>query len=430
MSIKSQDKKEVAKTFNLNDINNGMKIDVESGVDQLEKLSLSDVLEVFGENTVSEQNNEVSYLESMTYIPGGVGGSYDDIGEFKNGKWTSIASELRKVNACGKSAIGLRGRKTNDLFYKFIFCYRWMCEKCGSRGGRINRRRFSQIIKKLNTALLKTRYVRTCDELIDLGDGTLDLRQFVFTVPIDLRQYFQTKKDVTALCRIAERVVKKACPGIPLIRYFHAFGEKEKGIYNPHVNIHGFEVTKKILAMTPGELQKIKEDWAWGLMGYLSATKKIYLKKEYLKKVNIHYSFVESDKVYKRNKWNKENHCYEGFAVEGLKLLIHRIEYMSRPCPGSEDLEYIKKDIQLLKMFVVEMKGFRFITNCGSWGIKDIDYKLEAQEAENLAGEPLRLEYDKQGKPLYITRGVFDLKYKEWDYDELSEGFYRIKEKG
>jgi hypothetical protein len=413
-----------AKTFNSSDAG-GMRVDVES----VDKITKEDIEEVFEGGWLSDENTEVSYLESMTYIPGGVGVNYDEIGEFKSGKWVSIGSEFRKVNACGKSAIGLRGRISNDLFFKFIHCYRWMCEKCGSKGGRINRRRFAQIIKKLNTSLLKSRYVKTCDNnLIDLGDGSLDLRQLVLTVPKELRQYFLKKEDITALCRIAERVFKKSFPSIPSIRYFHAFGDKEKGVYNPHVNIHGFEVVKKVLSITPAELNKIKEDWAWGLMGYLSAKKKIFLKKDYLKKVNIHYSFVESDKVYERRRWNKDEKKYELVEIEGLKLLIHRIEYMSRPCPGHEDLEAIKNNVELLKLFIVEMKGYRYVTNCGSWGVKDIDRELEFKEAENLAGEPLRLEYDKEGKPLYITKGAFDMKYRGSDYIELSEGFYRIVE--
>lgn len=417
-------RKESAETFNSNDVS-GMRSDVDS----VEKITKDDIDEVFEGGWLTDENDTVSYLESMTYIPGGVAVNYDEIGEFKNGKWVSIGSEFRKVNACNRTAIGLRGRVSNDLFYKFIFCYRWMCEKCGTKGGRINSRRFSQIIKKLNSALLKRRYIQDCKRLIDLGDGSLNLRQFVFTVPKDLREHFMSKEGMTALSRMAERIIKKEFPNTPSIRYFHAFGEKDRGIFNPHVNIHCFEIEKKILALSAEQLKAIKIRWGWALMGYLRTVKGFSFEKDKFEKVDIHYSFVESDKVYKRKKWNKEKECYQEIEIPGLNLLIHRIEYMSRPCPGYEDLESIKQNIGLLKLFVVDMKGYHYITNCGSWKVQDIDRKEEMKEAETLAGEPLRLEYDKDGKPLYITRAVFDMKYKYWNYDQLSEGFYRIKKK-
>jgi hypothetical protein len=102
---------------------------------------------------------------------------------------------------------------------------------------------------------------------------------------------------------------------------------------------------------------------------------------------------------------------------------------MSRPCPGHEDLEAVKQNINLLKLFVVDMKGYHYITNCGSWKVQDIDRKEELKEDASLVGEPLKIDFDKDGKPKYISRGEFNLKYMPWDYEELTEGFYRIKEK-
>jgi len=417
MSIEREYKQEVAKTFNQNDNNIGKKIDVESGAGKSEYLSFDDVLEVFGKNSVSELNNGNSYLESMTSCRGGAGLDYDKIGEYKNGKWVSIGSEFRKISACGKTAVGLRGRSTDLQYFKFIFCYTWMCEKCGSIGGRIQRKRFVRIMKRLVEQLLKTRFHKVDGKIIDLGDGNLDLRQWVFTVPKFLRKYFTEKEDIQALNRMAERIIKKEFPGIPSIRYFHGFGEKERGVYNPHVNIHSFEIEKKKLKISGEQLKNIKKRWALALLGYVREVYKVEIENKELEKVDVHYSFVESDKTYK----------IRGQDVPGVKLLIHRIEYMARPCPGFEDLEAIKQDDELLKFWSVRMKGFQYITNCGSWKINDCDRELELREDEDLAGEKLRLEYDKQGKPLYITRGAFNLKYKEWDYDELSEGFYRIK---
>ena len=427
MSIKTEYMQEVAKSFNQNDINNGMMIDDES----VEKITQADIGEVFEGGFISLDDTEigsVSYLESM---PNVLGGSidYDEIGEMKNGKWVSIGSEFRKVSGCNKTGITMRGVISDNTYIKFIKCFRWMCAKCGSKGGRINMKRFSRIIGRVLKDILKISSQKKFDKNIKLWDVCFDLRQFVFTVPKDLRKYFLSKKGMTALCRMAERIIKKEFPGLPSIRYFHPFGTKQRGEFNPHVNIHSFEIQKEILTLTPEKLKSIKIRWGWAIMAYLRQVEGIILPKEYFENVDIHYSFVESDKAYKRRVWNKEGSHYEMVDIPGMNLLIHRIEYMSRPCPGYEDLEAIKQNLDLLKLFVVDMKGYHYITNCGSWEVQDIDRKEEIKEDATLAGEPLKIDFDKDGKLKYITRGEFNLKYMPWDYEELTEGFYRIKEK-
>ena len=101
---------------------------------------------------------------------------------------------------------------------------------------------------------------------------------------------------------------------------------------------------------------------------------------------------------------------------------------MCRLHPGFANLDAIKDNEGLLRLFVCEMKGFHYITNCGSWKVKDCDRKEEMKEMVNLAGEPLRVDRDKDGKILYYSKSEIELKFRPKEMIELSEGFYRIDE--
>jgi len=348
------------------------------------------------------------------------------IGKGENEKWVTVGDEFRKSSGCGKTAMKLEGVKTGSTFFKFIHCFRWFCEKCGSKGGRIHKKRLSRILQRVTKQIREISVIQTCRETIRIGDGTLDLRQFVFTVPMELRKYFMTREDITALNRFPERIVNDDFHGCPSLRYFHAFGDKSKGVYAPHVNIHVFEIFKKLLKIPIEQLQDIRKRYGLALKGYIYQVYKVKVPDEILNKIDIHYSYVEGDKIYERNIFNKDLNEYEKVQVEGHKLIIHRISYMSRPCPGYKDLDSIKGDPDMLALFVVGMKGFHYITNCGSWKMKDNDRKDEAREMEALAGESLRIARDSDGYMIFISKAEFLLTYAPKDYTELSDGFYRV----
>lgn len=394
-------------------------------------MTLADVLEVFGGDFLDmagEAAASASYLEPMSKHRGGVGLDYGKIGAIvgseEHGKWVTVENELRKVAGCSKTALGMVGVNTGSAYWKFIHCYRWMCAKCGSKNGRIHKKRFSRIIPRLLQQIEET---TNAEGPVKFGDGVLDLRQFVFTVPEVLRVYFQSRAGISALCRMAERIIKKMFPGRASLRYFHGFGNKKRGVFHPHVNIHSFEVHKQKLELTRDELKELNMRYRAALQAYVYQVHGVRVPDAVLAPIKVFYSFVEGDRIYERKRWNKEKGCFVVSEVEGYKLLIHRIEYMSRPCPGYADFDSIKNDEKLLKLFVLDMKGFHYITNCGSWKLKDCDRQEEMKEAETLAGEPLRVAYDNQGHVRYISRGEFDIMYRVGDYEELSDGFYRIK---
>lgn len=382
---------------------------------------------------IDDFDESLSYLEPRTNHGGG-GLDFDGIGAIygkgKRAKYITVGDEFRKSAGCGKTALKFQGVDSGVDYWKFIFCYRWICEKCGSKGGRIHAKRFSRLLKRLVQKFKEKSYTAYEGDSIDTTKGVFDLRQFVFTLPMEIRKYFITKSDIQAFNRICERLINKLFPGHASIRYFHGFGDKDKGVFAPHVNIHVFEFEKEILKLTPEEMKDIKERYVKALKAYIRQVHIEAVPESVWKKIDFHYSFLEGDKIYQRRVFDKESARYRMIDVEGLKLIFHRVEYMSRPCPGYANVEALKGQEYFLRLFVVEMKGFHYITNCGSWKIKDGDRKEEKEEMESLAGERLRIAYDNDGHLIYVSRTDFDLLYIEKDYEELSEGFFRITRKG
>jgi hypothetical protein len=382
-----------------------------------------------------------SYLETVSLPMGGgaVDPHYIDfdkisviIGkDYETGKLITVGDEVRKSSACGKTALKFEGITTKRQFYKFIYCYRWLCEKCGSNGGRIHKKRLNRLFIRLakQFALFNDR-AETCEaekgKLKIEGDEVFDLRQTVYTVPKGLRKYFLSREAMGALNRMCERINNKVFGGIASLRYFHAFGDKNKGVFNPHVNIHNFVVSKQELKLSPERLQDLKYRYRSALRAYMLQVHEKRFSEGFWEKIDVHYSFVQGDKEYERKQWNEKTRAFEKVKIPGINLIFHRIKYMSRPCPGYGHFDSIKQDKKLLKIFVLEMKGFRYISGCGTWGIIDGDRKEEIKEMRSLAGEPLKLCRDNDGHIVYTDRVTFDLLYLEKDYEELCDGFYVI----
>lgn len=372
----------------------------------------------------------LSYLEPMPSCRGGVGLDYDQIGAVlgkgEHSRWVTVGDELRKTAGCMKTA--LKFERVNDgvTFYNFIKCWRWMCSECGKKYGRIHLKRISRIISRVARVFKENCSGNYDGQDIDISKGVLDLRQLVFTVPMEIRDYFVTRKDIQGYLKLTERVVRKEFPKKHTIRYFHAFGEKSGGLYNPHANFHIFEYMKTELKLSPEKLQSIKDRYVAALSAYILQVHGKKIRSEVWKKIDIHYQFLEGDKAYQRKSFNADSGKYDMVKIEGLKLIMHRIEYMSRPWPGAGVLKKIRDNEYFLRLFVVEMKGFCYITNCGEWKVRDSNRKEEREEMEGLAGGRLRICRDKENHIVYVSREEFNLMYMEKDYEELSDGFYQI----
>lgn len=357
--------------------------------------------------------NGLAYLESMPRIGGGSSEEkeknldFDKIGGYVRGdrekKYVTVGEEFRKTGSCNQTALALRGRITNDLFLSFLKCWRWICPDCGSDEGRIHNKRIHRVLSRVEALM---------------GGFAFNLRQTVFTVPLEVRQYFMSPKALTSLCRMAVKINKAVVSDSPSIRYLHCMGDKKHGVFNPHVNIHAFEEDGVYLKLSLDEIKELRHRWGLALQGYIRAVFGVHVDWSVFEKVDVNYSFVEGKREYKTRRG----------VVPGVALILHRIKYMCRLHPGFADLDGMKDNEEMLRLFICEMKGFAYITNCGSWKVKDCDRKEEWKEMESLAGEPLKVERDKDGKILYYSRSEVDLKWRPKELIELSDGFYRVKE--
>jgi len=267
---------------------------------------------------------------------------------------------------------------------------KWFCEKCGSHGGRIHKRRVAGLLSRL--------------------DGVLDaisIRQFIFTIPESWRPYFLSRKAIGSFVRIVEKIINKRFPGKKSIAYFHAFGDEEsKGKYHPHVNVHVIEDRGTLLKLDQADLDEMKKALWRGLLGFILSVEPGFQDRSFETcHMNLRYAFYQ-----------------------GRYKVLHKLKYMSRLHPNYGDYRWVRRDPSLARLFIVEMKGFSYIRyfNGFNWrNQKDVDRKEEIAEAVSLAGEPLR--YVKDGE---LTKKEFNMLYRHWDYEVLGDGFYRIKKQG
>ena len=386
---------------------------------------------------IDDFDGSPSYLETMS-LPMGGGVvephyiDFDKVSSIVQNKLITVGDEVRKSSACGKTALKFEGVLTKRQFYKFIFCYRWLCEKCGSNNGRIHKKRLNRLFIRLakQFALFNQRNLTCADrreKVVMENEDVFDLGQTVYTVPKELRKYFMSRDGISALNRMCERVNNKMFFSIASLRYFHAFGDKDKSVFNPHVNIHNFYSSKVELKLSPERLQELKYRYRSALKAYMYQVHGKRYDDEFWAKVDVYYSFVQGDKEYDRIKINQETGAREKVRIAGINLIFHRIKYMSRPCPGYTHFDAIKQDEKLLRLFVLDMKGFRYISGCGKWGIEDCNRKEEIEEMVSVAGEKLKICRDNDGHIEYVDKATFDLLYIEKDLEELCEGFYVVK---
>lgn len=317
-----------------------------------------------------------------------------------------INRELNKVLGCGSTALGLEGIESLSRYYSFIFCMRWFCRECGSKGGRIHKKRVNGVRNKISAALGVAE-----EELMKV----FDLRQVVFTVPVEWRKKFLSRKAINALYGMAERIIKAEFPGKLSVIYFHAFGEKNPDFYHPHMNVHILEEKGQRLELGPDVIARLKKKWYKALVHYGCRKEELGVSsvEEGIRMMNVHYSFQ---------------------TAPGKKA--HRIKYMCRPWPGFVNYQAVKKDPVLKALFLGEkgkggMQGFQYVRYFNGFrkaGEKDIDRKAEMQERENWAGERLRVARDRDGHIMYKTKMEIELLHREKDMEELGDGFYKVIE--
>lgn len=319
--------------------------------------------------------NKSPYLEYMSkkFQKGAKTKVYKDISD------TLLIHEELKVELCGKSFIrnyvcscGASSKyKVGDRIYQKIYCGRFFCPVCGRKGGKIQVKR-----KKRMREILSRKF-----KLSEMA-----FQSFVLTVPESVRNCFMSRSRMNELIKMSRELMEKFFPGKYFYVVLHPFGDKEPGVFKPHVNAVLVRDRKEVLKISSDMLAEIKDDYAKGLAAIAGVE---------VSTANIHYSF------------KKDN-----------KAVNHLIKYLCRPVPGYDDL--MSMSMFLKKLFVVEMKGFQFIRYSKNWG--------------KVAGESAEIVSEWKRGQVEVTSdfvGFDELRlYKDNEKLEISPGVFHVRPGG
>ena len=227
---------------------------------------------------------------------------------------------------CGQYAkIGVCER-CGKQYLKIIFCGKDWCPNC--RGMTHNRRMARWLPKAM--AMQSFGY-------------------FVFTIPEEMRKYFEEKEHLSRLRTHLRRRLKKVYPGIRALTRFHFFSEKNLTKYHPHLNI----MIENFERLPKEELEGIKQDYKNFLEGETGI--KIEKTKTNLEaKVDVYYHYYSQEGF--KKKYLKKHQKLTDQQAEKIykKSLFDMVKYITRPT----FLVYQKE-------LAGKLKSFR---NSSNWG--------------------------------------------------------------
>lgn len=310
------------------------------------------------------------YLESLQKVGGG--------------QLVSVDAGLEKVAKCGSSyGRFMECQSGSDIFIR-IDCHKWFCPVCGGKDGREVQKRFRESLEQFEGAL---------------GKGFMDryyFRQFVFTVPLELREKFQSKRGCSNLMKAVSRLINKpewAYPdktrqtrknpfaGQMFFQTFHAMGEQGVYEFNPHVNIE-IPTDRHENAMLSKELlDDLKDAWLLVLKGYGY--------KGTARNVNYQYKYQPGQ-------------------------MIHALHYMNKPM-GCENGAWVMSQLiederwDLIEFYTVELKGLHQRKMFNKGKVRDMENESDdVKRGLNDVEEILRREgVLKDGqKPYYKFQGI------------------------
>ena len=297
MSIKTEYTQEVAETFNQNDNNIGMKIDVESGADYHENLDEGGFLN-------DEETTEKSRFP------------YVQLTSFEGGVVERVKIEKNKVQLCGKTLTESYGEKSLKHFIAPMRCTRWHCPICGKKDGRKHNKRKLAVMNNLGGY----------DEL-----KNYEGYEVVVTVPEELRARIQSREELNKMVAMAMRMAKKQFAGfLGSINFIHLMGDKDPGVFKPHFPFLVIrKKTNEKLKLSLEKINEIKEDW----------------KNRLEKKFNIKYQVIDVNVRF----------------FKGQYQLLHLIDYNTKLHPSAEDFKAIEGNEKLENFYIGSLYNFRTI---------------------------------------------------------------------
>ena len=359
------DRLDKAKSFNQNDIKNGMMIDDET----VERITQADIENAFEGGFIKEEetveNRRFPYVQ-LTSSEGGVA--------------ERVQIEKNKVELCGKVLTESYGEKTLKHHIAPMRCSRWHCPICGVKDGRKHNKRKQALIENLGGF-----------EALDNYEGY----EVIPTIPKELRARCQSRKELNNLENMAMRMARKQFPGFQgIIGFIHLTGDEDPGVLKPHFpRLIIRKKTKERLKLSEEKIKEIKEDW----------------KNRLEKKFKINLALVD---------------VYVNFFNKKFQLL-HKINYNSKLHPSHDDFKAIKGNEELENFYVGMLYNFPFIRYSKGLLNQTRQEVTDKNYNESLAGE--KLIHCSPEVP--ITWEIFYMKYKHWDYEVLgNHDLYVIKD--
>ena len=286
-----------------------------------------------------------------------------------------IYEELSRSVHCGyTSAVYQSEDDDQDIYYHIMDCRKHWCPICGGNGGKIHQHRKKAIFQRVDL----TKY---------------NIRQFVLTIPENIRSSFMSRYGMNQLFKAANRLMKKYFgKDAAMIAYIHLFGDEKEDKsgnqlkFHPHVNVHIFEETYIKLKLDQETLEKIKVSWMKALKGMGHDVEIIDI--QYLFKLKI------------REK-------------------RHAVKYMSRPTWGKEQIEEAKQEIR--ELLILGLKGFQYLRFWGA--LSNCKYEESAMMSKE---EKEKIEKELGVKLRIIRFELIDAKkmVKNGQIKEIRPGFY------
>lgn len=277
---------------------------------------------------------------------------------------TDLKKEIEKTRFCGRKNVWLRGEETGLYYSVLIRCGKQWCPICGGsskRGGRkglVHERRKSSILRRIDTK-------------------QIGLRQFIFTLPDVLWGEFASKDKLNQMFAASKRLVErffgehlkgeKYKLNYGVIAYLHVFGDKETGVFKPHINVHLVEARGTDLFLAKEVIDAMRKSWRRALrgLGYSNNS------------VNCHYSYANTE-----------------------RKILHKIRYMCRPWSEKDFFSADEKTQQLLALDLKSFQYLRFWGALANCNYKDGEFFPGQTEPERTIKENLKIlttyDYEKE----------------------------------
>jgi hypothetical protein len=346
---------------------------------------------ISSKNTLSPSTSHAdskSRLHDFQYAPGSSDPLADDSDlspvKIRLKSVPSIEQEKHKCSCCGKYFRHLKGLSSGADYFNQEFCHRWFCPSCGkvarliANTGRIHKRRYLKLLSKLGHLQ---------------GLSHISLRQFVFTLPLNLRAHFLDRAALLAFKGICLRLLKKTFPGREIISYLHCFGDGESG-FHPHWNFHLIEKRGVRLLIDLDVLESIRAKYLLAMQKYCVA---LNLIKPGV--IDLHYNFARS-----------------------TNQVIHQLKYMCKPHPYYEDLEMVCRDFELYEFFVLTMKGFGYVESYNIKGVEVLSDEPSIADVELIVKERLG-----PGKYGCVSHNWLKMQFQPVEIEHLNDSLIRIK---